>query len=63
VFVPCTNFPLILSIEDFEARYSCVVYDTIAAVMWKSMVTIGADPTKIVGWGSLFRTSVQVAYV
>jgi maleate isomerase len=63
VFVPCTNFPLILSIEDFEARYSCVVYDTIGAVMWKSMVTIGADPTKIVGWGSLFRTSVQVAYV
>jgi hypothetical protein len=52
-----------LSIEDFEARYSCVVYDTIGAVMWKSMVTIGADPTKIVGWGSLFRTSVQVAYV
>ncbi len=29
VCVPCTNFPMIWAIEDFEARYNCAVYDRI----------------------------------
>jgi maleate isomerase len=62
VCVPCTNFPLIWSIEDFEARYNCIVYDTIAAVMWKSMLMVGADPAKITGWGALFQQPALAAH-
>ncbi|HTJ57126.1 MAG TPA: aspartate/glutamate racemase family protein [Devosiaceae bacterium] len=63
VCVPCTNFPLIWSIEDFEARYGCVIYDTIGAVMWKSMLMVGADPAGIAGWGALFRQPALAAHV
>ncbi|MDB5561472.1 MAG: hypothetical protein JWN11_890 [Hyphomicrobiales bacterium] len=62
VCVPCTNFPLVRKVEDFEARYDTLVYDTIAAVMWKSMLMVGADPAKITGWGALFQQPALAAH-
>jgi maleate isomerase len=63
ICVPCTQFPMIWAIKDLEARYGYVVYDTIAAVMWKSMLMVGADPAKVSGWGLLFQLPVRTAHV
>jgi maleate isomerase len=62
ICVPCTNFPMIWTIKELEARYGYVVYDTIATVMWKSMLIVGADPAKVKGWGSLFQLPVGIAH-
>jgi maleate isomerase len=61
VCVPCTNFPMIWAIEDFEALYGCVIYDTLATVMWKSMIMVDVAPAQVLGWGSLFQRPVPAA--
>ena len=38
-----------------ERELGIPIYDTIATVVWKSLKLAGADPTRIAGWGRLFR--------
>jgi maleate isomerase len=55
ISVPCTNFPVINHIEYFENKYNHTIYDTIAVVVKQSMEMVGVDPSKVKGWGRLFR--------
>jgi maleate isomerase len=42
-------------VEALEAETGIPIYDTVATGVWKGMRLAGADPTRITGWGRLFR--------
>lgn len=51
----CTNLCAAPVVEELEKEIGIPIYDTIAVVIWKSLVMLGVDPARIKGWGSLFR--------
>lgn len=51
----CTNMRAAPLVEALEAELKMPVYDTIATVVWKSLILSGVDPRRVAGWGSLFR--------
>ncbi|QTL05991.1 Asp/Glu/hydantoin racemase [Aquabacter sp. L1I39] len=53
--VMCTNLRAAPVVEDLEREIGLPIYDTIATVLWKSLVLAGVDPARVTGWGSLFR--------
>lgn len=53
--VMCTNLRAAPLVEDLEREIGLPIYDTIATVLWKSLVLAGVDPARVTGWGSLFR--------
>jgi maleate isomerase len=42
-------------VDDLEQEVGIPIYDTIATVIWKSLVLAGVDPSRVTGWGTLFR--------
>ncbi len=50
----CTNLRAAPHVAAWEAQLGIPIYDTIAVVVWKSLVLAGADPTQVNGWGQLF---------
>lgn len=52
--VVCTNLRAAPLVEAMEAELGVPVYDTIATVVWKSLVLAGVDPARVEGWGRLF---------
>lgn len=52
--VVCTNLRAAPLVEAMEAELGLPVYDTIATVVWKSLVLAGVDPARVEGWGRLF---------
>ncbi|MCA1323424.1 aspartate/glutamate racemase family protein [Herbaspirillum sp. alder98] len=51
----CTNLRGAPLVEELEKEIGIPIYDTISTVVWKSLRQAGADPSRIRGWGSLFR--------
>jgi maleate isomerase len=51
----CTNLRGAPLAEELERELGIPVYDSIAAVVWKSLKLAGADPRRVTGWGRLFR--------
>ena len=51
----CTNLRGAPLAEALERELGIPVYDTIATVVWKSLKLAGADPSRVTGWGRLFR--------
>ncbi len=44
-------------VAELERETGIPIYDTIATVIWKSLVIAGVDPSRVTGWGTLFRKS------
>lgn len=57
ITVFCTNFRGAPVAADIEAATGIPVYDTVATALWKSMRIAGADPSRVQGWGRIFRTA------
>lgn len=51
----CTNLRGAPLVQELEQEVGIPIYDTISTVVWKSLKQAGADPSRIRGWGSLFR--------
>ncbi|NJO79942.1 MAG: Asp/Glu/hydantoin racemase [Cyanobacteria bacterium RM1_2_2] len=50
----CTNLCAAPLVAELEQELSIPIYDTIAAVVWKSLQVAGVNPNRVEGWGSLF---------
>jgi maleate isomerase len=56
IAVICTNLKAAPLVEKIEQRTGIPVYDSVATVLWKSLVLADVDPRRVKGWGSLFAT-------
>nr|WP_305123247.1 aspartate/glutamate racemase family protein [Roseomonas sp. GC11] len=56
IAVICTNLRAAPLAAALEAEIGLPVYDTIATVVWKSLLLAGVDPGRVEGWGRLFQT-------
>lgn len=50
-----TNLKSAQLAEKLEVETGLPVYDTVSTALWKSMKMAGADPSRVTGWGRLFR--------
>lgn len=55
IAIICTNLRAAPLVENLERTTGLPIYDTIATVMWKSLIVAGVDPKRVTGWGSLFQ--------
>jgi maleate isomerase len=55
ITVICTNLNAARLVDALEQEVGIPIYDTIATVIWKSLILAGVDPSRVTGWGSLFR--------
>jgi len=55
ITVICTNLNAAPLVDDLEQEVGIPIYDTIATVIWKSLIIAGVDPSRVTGWGTLFR--------
>ncbi|MCW5693874.1 MAG: Asp/Glu/hydantoin racemase [Pseudolabrys sp.] len=55
IAIICTNLRAAPLIKKLERATGLPIYDTIATVVWKSLIVAGADPKRVTGWGSLFQ--------
>lgn len=55
ITIICTNLCAAPLVDKLERRTGLPIYDTIATVMWKSLIMSGVDPKRVTGWGSLFQ--------
>jgi maleate isomerase len=55
VAIVCTNVRGAGLAEPLERELGIPVYDSIAATLWKSLAVAGVSPSRVKGWGSLFR--------
>lgn len=51
----CTNLRGAALVERLEWETGIPIYDTVATAVWKGLRLAGADPSRIDGWGRLFR--------
>ncbi len=54
----CTNLNAAGLVDDLEQEVGIPIYDSIATVVWKSLILAGVDPSRVTGWGTLFREKV-----
>ncbi|WNZ26268.1 Asp/Glu/hydantoin racemase [Leptolyngbya sp. NK1-12] len=50
----CTNLRAAPLVNKLEQALGIPIYDTISAVVWKSLQMAGVDPIGVKGWGRLF---------
>ena len=55
IAVICTNLNAAWLVDGLEREVGIPIYDTIATVIWKSLILAGVDPSRVTGWGTLFR--------
>ncbi|MDQ0323874.1 maleate isomerase [Pararhizobium capsulatum DSM 1112] len=55
IMVMCTNFRAAPIVDRLERETGIPIYDSIAAVVWKSLSMANVEPGLIHGWGSLFQ--------
>lgn len=51
----CTNMDGASLAEGLEREIGIPVYDTIATAVWSALRVAGVDPSRVRGWGRLFR--------
>lgn len=54
IAIVCTNLKAAPLVARLEQEIGIPIYDTIATVVWKSLMMAGVDPAGVQGWGSLF---------
>ncbi|GAC1621586.1 MAG: aspartate/glutamate racemase family protein [Bradyrhizobium sp.] len=55
IAVICTNLNAAGLVDGLEREVGIPIYDTIATVIWKSLILAGVDPSRVTGWGTLLR--------
>ncbi len=55
IAIICTNLRAAPLVESLERATGLPIHDTIATVLWKSLIVAGVDPKRVTGWGSLFQ--------
>jgi len=55
ITIICTNLCAAPLVDKLERATGLPIYDTIATVVWKSLLMSGVDPKRVTGWGSLFQ--------
>jgi maleate isomerase len=55
ITVICTNLNAAPLVDELEREIGIPIYDTIATVIWKSLILAGVDPSRVTGWGTLFH--------
>jgi maleate isomerase len=55
IAVICTNLNAAWLVDELEREIGIPIYDTIATVIWKSLILAGVDASRVTGWGTLFR--------
>lgn len=55
IMVFCTNMDGASLAEGLEREIGIPIYDTIATAVWASLRVVGIDPSRLKGWGRLFR--------
>ncbi len=50
----CTNLRGAPVVDELERELGIPIFDSISAVVWKSLLIAGVDPGGIMGWGRLF---------
>lgn len=58
ITVLCTNMDGASLAEELERDTGIPLYDTIATAVWGSLRIAGAEPSRVKGWGRLFRDSI-----
>ena len=51
----CTNLCAAPLVEELEKEVDIPILDSISVIVWKSLKLAGADPSRVVGWGRIFR--------
>ena len=57
ITVVCTNLKAAPLVERLERLIGIPIYNSIATVVWKSLVIGGVDPRRVSGWGSIFESA------
>jgi maleate isomerase len=55
ITVFCTNLRGAPLVAELEAETGVPIYDSISTVVWKSLKLAGVDPSRVRGWGHLFK--------
>ena len=55
ISILCTNLRGAPLVDALERETGVLVCDSIATVVWKSLLLAGADPRRVTGWGRIFR--------
>ena len=55
IVIFCTNLRGAPLVPALEAELGIPIYDTVATVVWKSLLLCGGDPAALSAWGRLFR--------
>lgn len=55
IIVLCTNMDGASITEELERETGIALYDSIATAVWASLRTAGVHPSRVKGWGRLFR--------
>lgn len=55
ILIMCTNLRGAPLVQVLEAELGIPIYDSVSAVVWKSLKLAGMAPGRIQGWGRLFR--------
>jgi maleate isomerase len=51
----CTNLKGAPLAEPLERELGIPIYDTVSLALWASLRVAGVDPSRVTGWGRLFR--------
>jgi maleate isomerase len=62
VAVVCTNMRAAPLTSALEKELGIPIYDSIAAVVWKSLLLAGVDPRRVNAWGNLFQNECLSAH-
>ena len=55
IILLCTNLRGAPLVEELEQEIGLPILDSVSVVVWKSLKLAGADPSRVKGWGRLFR--------
>jgi maleate isomerase len=55
ITVFCTNLRGAPLVAELEAETGIPIYDSISTVVWKSLKLAGVEPSRVRGWGHLFK--------
>lgn len=55
ILIFCTNLRGAPIVEELEREIGIPIYDTVSTAVWAALRVSGVSPTRIEGWGRLFR--------
>lgn len=61
IAIVCTNLRAAKLAAALEVELGVLVLDSIATVVWKSLILAGVDPARVTGWGRIFSRSATAS--